>query len=47
MKQQLTASFHDFAVSLAAKIRVPQPELAVRVNGGAMVLGGLRTPDME
>jgi putative oxidoreductase len=28
-------------VKLAAKIRVPQPELAVRVNGGAMVLGGL------
>jgi putative oxidoreductase len=28
-------------VKLAAKIRLPQPELAVRVNGGAMVLGGL------
>jgi len=28
-------------VELAAKKRVPQPELAVRVNGGAMVLGGL------
>lgn len=28
-------------VKLAATIRVPQPELAVRVNGGAMMLGGL------
>jgi putative oxidoreductase len=28
-------------VTLAAQIKIPQPELAVRANGGAMVLGGL------
>jgi putative oxidoreductase len=28
-------------VKLAAQIRIPHPELAVRANGGAMVLGGL------
>jgi putative oxidoreductase len=26
---------------LAAQIKIPHPELAVRANGGAMVLGGL------
>ncbi len=28
-------------VTLAAQIKIPHPRLAVRANGGAMVLGGL------